>query len=156
MSDDPALASLADDLVAAHRILAEHGILDAFGHVSARDPRRADRFLIPRSLAPALVTHDDLMTLDLDGNPVDQDTRRPFLERFRTARSPRTDVQVSTATQSAFRSRVVRCTSTIHHVSGFLSSPTPVFDIRQAGTDMSAQRRARRRARRSAGGTRSC
>ena len=29
---------LIDDLVAANRILADHGVLDAYGHISARDP----------------------------------------------------------------------------------------------------------------------
>ena len=86
MSDPSALAALLDDLVAANRILAERGILDGFGR-SARDPRRAGRFLLSRSLAPALVTREDVMTLDLDGAPVDGDARTPYLERFLTARS---------------------------------------------------------------------
>ncbi len=30
---------LVDDLVAANRTLARFGVLDAFGHVSMRDPR---------------------------------------------------------------------------------------------------------------------
>ena len=39
---DPALpAALVDDLVAANRIQAGRGVLDGFGHVSARDPHRA-------------------------------------------------------------------------------------------------------------------
>ena len=35
-----------------------------------------------RSLAPALVTADDIMEYDLDGNPVDPRGRASFLERF--------------------------------------------------------------------------
>ena len=34
---------LLDDLVAANRILADQGILDAFGHVSVRHPDNPDR-----------------------------------------------------------------------------------------------------------------
>jgi len=135
MTDDPALAELADDLVAAHRILAQHGILDAFGHVSARDPRRADRFLIPRSLAPALVTRDDLMTLDLDGNPVDHEARRPFLERFLHGAIYRRRPDVQAVVHSHASSVIPFSVSSVplkplHHVSGFLGSPTPVFDMR--------------------------
>jgi ribulose-5-phosphate 4-epimerase/fuculose-1-phosphate aldolase len=120
---------------AAHRILAGHGILDAFGHVSARDPRRADRFLIPRSLAPALVTRDDLMTLDLDGNPVDHDARRPFLERFLHGAIYRRRPDVQAVVHSHAASVIPFSVSSVplkplHHVSGFLGSPTPVFDMR--------------------------
>jgi HCOMODA/2-hydroxy-3-carboxy-muconic semialdehyde decarboxylase len=65
------------------RILAAQGVLDAFGHLSCRSPDHPDRFLIPRSLAPGLVTPDDVVELDLDGgliapNPAVQ----LFLERF--------------------------------------------------------------------------
>ena len=136
MSDDPARAALADDLVAAHRILAERGILDAFGHVSARDPHRSDRFLLPRSLAPALVTRDDLMTLDLDADPVDGDTRRPFLERFLHGAIYRRRPDVHAIVHSHASSVIPFSVSSVplrpvHHVSGFLGAPTPVFDIRQ-------------------------
>ena len=48
--------TLLADLVAGSRILADHGVLDAYGHVSARSDRRPDRFIMSRSLAPALVT----------------------------------------------------------------------------------------------------
>src|SRR5262245_60326373 len=65
---DPALI---EDLVAAYRILAQQGVLDGFGHVSTRHNRSADRFIMSRSLAPELVTANDLMEFDLDGNAVD-------------------------------------------------------------------------------------
>ena len=55
-----------EDLVAASRILAQHGVLDAYGHVSARSDKRPDHFIMSRSLAPALVTAADLMELDAD------------------------------------------------------------------------------------------
>ena len=40
------------DLVAAYRILAEHGVIDAYGHVSLRSPRDPQRYYLARSLAP--------------------------------------------------------------------------------------------------------
>src|SRR5262249_56334168 len=64
------------------RVLAELGVLDGFGHVSARHPAKSDHFLMARSLAPALVTGDDIMEFDLDGNAVDARGRSVFLERF--------------------------------------------------------------------------
>jgi ribulose-5-phosphate 4-epimerase/fuculose-1-phosphate aldolase len=69
-----------DELVAANRILANAGVVDAFGHVSARDPNDPTRFLMSRSLSPELVTAADIRTLRLDGTPVEEHS--PYLERF--------------------------------------------------------------------------
>lgn len=46
------------DVVIPNRILALEGVLDGFGHCSVRDPRDQNRYLMSRSLAPALVTAD--------------------------------------------------------------------------------------------------
>ena len=82
MKRSSAFDSVIDDLVAANRILAGHGVLDGFGHVSARHPYQPDRYLLSRSLAPALVTASDIVAYDLDSQPVDGDDRGPYLERF--------------------------------------------------------------------------
>ena len=55
-----------DDLVAAYRILAEHGIIDAYGHVSMRSPQNPQRYFIARALAPEVVQVEDIMEYDLD------------------------------------------------------------------------------------------
>src|SRR5438132_10009662 len=75
-------ASLIADLAAASRILAAHGVVDGFGHVSLRHPDARDRYLMARSVAPALVTPDDIMEYDLDSNPINANGRSSFLERF--------------------------------------------------------------------------
>ena len=74
--------TVIQDLVAANRILADQGIVDGFGHVSVRHPTNANRFLLARSVAPALVTADDIMQYDLDAAPVDDSGRGSYLERF--------------------------------------------------------------------------
>ena len=56
--------------MAANRILADQGILDAFGHVSVRHERNPERFVLSRSLAPALITAADLIEYDLDARGV--------------------------------------------------------------------------------------
>lgn len=56
-------------LVTANRVLAREGVLDAFGHVSLRDPANAARFFLARSLAPELVTEGDILTFDLTSQP---------------------------------------------------------------------------------------
>jgi ribulose-5-phosphate 4-epimerase/fuculose-1-phosphate aldolase len=79
MSD---LESQLDDLVAANRILAHEGVVDAFGHVSLRHPVERDRFFLSCSRAPELVTRDDLMLFDLAGQAIGGDGRPPYTERF--------------------------------------------------------------------------
>ena len=75
-------AALVGDLVIANHILFNHGVVDAFGHVSVRHDKAADRFLLARNLAPALVTPDDILEFDLDGNPLAARGRSVYLERF--------------------------------------------------------------------------
>src|SRR6478735_2495081 len=70
-SAGPASATVIEDLVAANRILASEGVLDAYGHVSIRHPDNPNRYLMSRSLAPVLVTSDDIIEYDLDSNAVD-------------------------------------------------------------------------------------
>ena len=43
------------DVVIANRILANEGVVDAYGHVSVRHPLDPTRYLLSRSLAPSLV-----------------------------------------------------------------------------------------------------
>lgn len=75
------MTSLQRDLVLANRILADQGVLDAFGHVSIRLPDQPDHYLISRSLGPALVTEDDLQLFTLEGQPVSDDPRPAYAER---------------------------------------------------------------------------
>lgn len=73
---------LINDLVIANRILANENVCDAYGHVSIRNPNNPNTFFMARSLAPELVTADDIVELDLDGNPVGDESRHLYLERF--------------------------------------------------------------------------
>src|SRR3978361_568538 len=70
-SAGPADPALVDDLVAANRILYDQGVVDGFGHVSVRHDKDTSRYLLSRSMAPALVTADDILEYDLDSNPLD-------------------------------------------------------------------------------------
>lgn len=78
----PNLDSLIEDLVAANRILAAEGIVDAFGHVSARHPDQVGRFLLSQAKSPELVEADDIMEFTLDGAATDRAPGKPYLERF--------------------------------------------------------------------------
>jgi ribulose-5-phosphate 4-epimerase/fuculose-1-phosphate aldolase len=76
------LDRIKNDLVVANRILAREQVVDAYGHVSLRDPQNPRHFFMARSLAPELVTQDDIVEHDLEGNPVFDEKRPLYLERF--------------------------------------------------------------------------
>jgi len=136
-------AAQLEDIVIGSRILAEFGVLDGFGHVSARDPKNPNRFLMSRSLAPALVTADDIMEFDLDGNAIDPRGRSLFLERFIHSEiyKARPDVMSVVHTHSPgvipFGVSQVPLRAMFHNAA-FLAAGTPVWDIRKdfGETDM--------------------
>ena len=78
----PVAPELLEDLVAANHILASEGVLDGFGHVSVRHDKNPNRYLLSRSLAPALVTAADIIEYDLDSRPVDDHGQAGYLENF--------------------------------------------------------------------------
>ena len=142
-SAGPADPQLIEDLVAANRILADYGVLDGYGHVSARHDRDPNRYLVSRSLAPELVTADDIMEYDLDSNPVDAQDRALYVERFIHGEiyKVRPDVQAVVHNHSPavipFGVTTVPLRP-LYHMAAFLWEGVPVFEIRDlAGmTDM--------------------
>jgi ribulose-5-phosphate 4-epimerase/fuculose-1-phosphate aldolase len=137
---------LVDDLVAANRTLARLNVLDAFGHVSVRDPRDRHRYLISRSIAPESVTAKDILVLDLDSQTVDTKDDGVLLYRERFIHGEiykaRPDVNAVVHSHSP---TVVPFTVTraklrpLLHNAGFLGLGTPLFEIRKSigdGTDL--------------------
>ena len=131
-------AGLVDDLVAANRTLARLNVLDAFGHVSVRDPRDPHRYLMSRSIAPELVTAADILVLDLDSQTVDpkDDGKLLYRERFIHGEiyKARPDVNAVVHSHSP---TVVPFTVTraklrpLLHNAGFLGLGVPLFEISQ-------------------------
>ena len=72
--------------VIGNRMLADDRVLDAFGHVTVRNPENPETFFISWATSPAFVTMDDLQLCDFDGNILSNDTRRPYGERILHAR----------------------------------------------------------------------
>jgi HCOMODA/2-hydroxy-3-carboxy-muconic semialdehyde decarboxylase len=127
---------LLEDLAAASRILVDQGVLDAAGHVSMRHPADPGRFLMSRSLAPALVTADDIMELTLDGDARDPQGRTPFLERFLHAEIYRARADVMAIAHGHSSSVIpfgLTATPMVatYHNAAFLAAGVPVFDIRE-------------------------
>jgi len=135
---------LIDDLVSANHILFKEGVVDGFGHVSVRDERAPERFLLSRSLAPGRVRARDIMEFGLDGEPLNARGRRPYLERFIHSEIYRARPDVVAVVHNHSPALIpFGITGTalrpVFHMSGFLGSATPIFEIREAGgpaTDM--------------------
>src|SRR5204863_9212166 len=81
-SGGPIARATLEDLAATSRILADQGVFDAAGHVSMRHSSHSERFLMSRSLAPQMITADDIMEFDLDCNAIDPRGRNGFIERY--------------------------------------------------------------------------
>lgn len=60
------LSELRKTVATASRILYREGVVEGFGHVSAR-VAGTDTFLIPRRMSPALVTEADVLLMNLRG-----------------------------------------------------------------------------------------
>jgi HCOMODA/2-hydroxy-3-carboxy-muconic semialdehyde decarboxylase len=139
-SAGPVEPALIEDLVAASRILVDQGVLDALGHVSVRHPKDPTRFLMSRSVAPALVTSDDIVEHDLDGNGIDAQGRPGgrslFAERFIHAEiyraRPDVNAVVHSHSPSVIPFGVVQTPMrAMYHNAAFLAQGVPVFDIRK-------------------------
>lgn len=135
--------SLIEDLTAANRILAEHGVIDAYGHVSVRSDRDPNRYFLSRSLAPELVTEDDIMEYDLDSNPVDPRGRESVRERFIHGEIYKARREVNAVVHNHSPSVIpfgitAEPMRPIFHMAAFVGEGVPTFEIRDAqeGTDL--------------------
>ena len=78
MSD---LKSVVRELVAANRVLAHEGVVDAYGHISVRHPDDPNKYLLSVSRSPELVEPEDIMEFHLDSRPIQDDDRPKYVER---------------------------------------------------------------------------
>ena len=126
--------NLIDELVIANRILAHEDVVDAYGHVSVRNPEKPDRFFLAYSRSPAMVEAGDIVEHDLDANPVREERRPLYLERFIHAAiyEARPDV---IAVVHAHAEDVLPFTITqpplrpVIHSGAFIGAHVPVWDI---------------------------
>src|SRR6266446_6830225 len=129
------LDTIIQDLVIANRILAKEEVVDAYGHVSIRHPDNPNHFLIARSVAPELVGAEDIVELDLDGQPVRDDGQKLYLERFIHAAifEARADVMavVHAHAEDTLPFGIADATPLrpVIHSGSFIGSAVPVWDI---------------------------
>jgi ribulose-5-phosphate 4-epimerase/fuculose-1-phosphate aldolase len=135
--------NLLDDLVAANRILAEHGVIDAYGHVSMRSPDDPKRFFIARAIAPETVQSEDILEYDLDSNPIDARGRDSVSERFIHSEIYRARPDVMSVVHNHSPSVVPFSVTgvkmrALFHMASFIGDGLPVFEIRKVkkGSDL--------------------
>jgi HCOMODA/2-hydroxy-3-carboxy-muconic semialdehyde decarboxylase len=129
------ITSSLRQLVAANRILAHEGVVDAFGHVSLRHPENPSRYLLSQSRAPELVTLGDLMEFTLEGDPIGPGRRPMYAERpiHGGVYEARPDIQAVVHNHSP---AVIPFGVTgtplrpIFHLAAIMGDEVPVWDIR--------------------------
>jgi HCOMODA/2-hydroxy-3-carboxy-muconic semialdehyde decarboxylase len=130
------------ELVLANHILAAEGVVDAYGHVSVRDERNPNHFLLARHLPAGVITASDILEYDLDTKPVRDTTSIGYSERFIHGEiyKARPDVKAVIHFHAAdlipFTVTNVPLRPMIH-MAGFLPQEVPIFEIRKYGlTDL--------------------
>jgi HCOMODA/2-hydroxy-3-carboxy-muconic semialdehyde decarboxylase len=132
---DTDLDTLLNHLVIANRTLAHENVVDAYGHVSVRNPHNPERFFIARSLAPEFVTRDDLVELDLSGEPTSGDGRALYLERFIHAGVYAARPEVNAVVHAHAEATLPYCVATdvplrpVIHSGSFIGAHVPLWDI---------------------------
>ena len=124
------------DLVIANRILAKEDVVDAYGHISVRHPDNPKHFFISRSLAPELIEKDDIVELGLDGQPVKDEKRSLYLERFIHAgiyeMHPEVTSVVHAHAEDILPFGIAKSVplKPVIHSGSFIGMDVPVWDIR--------------------------
>jgi HCOMODA/2-hydroxy-3-carboxy-muconic semialdehyde decarboxylase len=130
------LDTFIQDLVIANRILAREDVVDAYGHISVRHPDNPKRFFISRSLAPELIEKDDIVELGLDGQPLKDEKRSLYLERFIHAAiyelHPEVTSVVHAHAEDILPFGIAKATPLrpVIHSGSFIGMDVPVWDIR--------------------------
>jgi len=132
-----------EDLVAANRILVEHGVIDAYGHVSLRSPDNPNRFYLARAIAPQTVQLEDILEYDLDSNPIDARGAQSVNERFIHSEIYRARPDVMSVVHNHSPSVVPFSVTgvkmrALFHMASFIGDGLPNFEIRKVkkGSDL--------------------
>ena len=123
------------DLLTANHILADQGVLDAFGHVSVRSFENPAKYFLSRSRSPALITRRDILEFDQDSNPLDPRGWSLYGERFIHGEiyRARPDVQgiVHSHAPATLPFGVTGVPlQPVIHMAGFLPQQVTLFEIR--------------------------
>ncbi|KAI0915026.1 class II aldolase and Adducin N-terminal domain-containing protein [Ustulina deusta] len=140
------LNQLFATFINALHILHKNAVLDAYGHLSVRNPNNSSTFFMSRNLAPALVSSpSDIVEYHvLDASPVEPDAPNGFIERFIHSEIYKRFSEINTVVHSHSPAVIPYSISDVPlkpsvHMAGFLGDNVPVFDISQHYRDNDTQ-----------------
>jgi ribulose-5-phosphate 4-epimerase/fuculose-1-phosphate aldolase len=131
------LAAARDVLARANRMIANEGVLDAFGHVTLRHPADPGRYLMARSLAPELVQPEDILEFTLDSEPLKPPSARLYSERVIHGEIYKARPEVTAVCHHHAPAMLPFCVTSmamkpLNHLGATMGAKVPVWDSRDA------------------------
>jgi HCOMODA/2-hydroxy-3-carboxy-muconic semialdehyde decarboxylase len=124
-----------EQVARANRIVANEGVLDAFGHISMRHPNDPNRYLLSRSRAPELIQPEDVLEFTLDSEPVKPPTVRLYGERVIHGEIYKARPEVMAVCHHHAASILPFCSSgvdlkPVYHLGATMGAAVPFWDQR--------------------------
>ena len=129
------LAEARNRLARANRMIANEGVLDAFGHVTMRHPTDPTRYLMSVSRAPELVMPDDIHEFTLDSQIVKPIEPRLYGERVIHGEIYKVRPEVNAVCHHHAASILPFCISgmelkPVYHLGATMGGKVPFWDSR--------------------------
>ena len=129
------LAEARELLARANRMIANEGVLDAFGHVTMRHPDDPSRYLMSRSRAPELVQPQDIHEFTLDSQIVKPIKERLYGERVIHGEIYKARREVNAVCHHHAPSILPFCISgmkleSVYHLGATIGAAAPFWDAR--------------------------
>ena len=129
-------------LARANRMIANEGVLDAFGHVTLRHPTDPGRYLMSRSRGPELVQPEDIHEFTLDSQIVKPIDARLYGERVIHGEIYKARPEVNAVCHHHAPSILPFCISgaelkPVYHLGATLGEKVPFWDSRDEFGDTS-------------------
>jgi ribulose-5-phosphate 4-epimerase/fuculose-1-phosphate aldolase len=129
------LAEAREALARANRMIANEGVLDAFGHVTLRHPGDSNRYLMARSLSPELVQPEDILEFTLDSVIVKPIKERLYSERVIHGEIYKARPEVNAVCHHHAPSMLPFCVTDmamkpLNHLGATMGAKVPVWDSR--------------------------
>jgi len=126
-------SSPVSEIVTAGRMLVAQGVLDAFGHVSMRDPSNPERFWLSSARPPSTAEPRDMLRFRLDGEPEKATTVPLFAERVLHAAIYAARPEVHAICHHHAPPLLPFCIGAgplypVSQTGGFLGGPVPLWD----------------------------
>jgi ribulose-5-phosphate 4-epimerase/fuculose-1-phosphate aldolase len=133
MAEEP--DQICEKIVLANGILANEGVLDAFGHVSMRSTLNPERYFLARSRSPELIETSDILEFTLDSEPVAPTTGFLYGERVIHGEIYKTRPDVQAVCHHHSRAVMPFCISgvplrPVDHLGATMGSVVPFWDQR--------------------------